>query len=252
MKVFENFADYYDIFYRDKDYESEIDTLLGLLKGKIKEDALILDMGCGTGRHAFELNKRGYTVHGIDLSEEMIHIAENKYREIESMTFAVDDIRQYQSEQKFNLVLSLFHVLSYQNTNEDICKAFRTAYNCLEENGLFVFDCWYGPGVLTDHPYVKITEAEDERYTYKKIAKPQMDANKNIVKVDCETMIVEKSTSKMTSIEEIHSMRYLFEPEVEYMLNHEGFILEKACDCKTMGKLDYNSWTAYFIARKKK
>ena len=44
MKVFENFADYYDIFYRDKDYESEIDTLLGLLKGKIKEVILTFEL----------------------------------------------------------------------------------------------------------------------------------------------------------------------------------------------------------------
>ncbi len=122
MKVFENFANYYDIFYKDKDYETEIDMLLGLLKGKIKEDALILDMGCGTGRHAFELHKKGYRVHGIDLSREMINIANSKYRETDGITFAVNDIREYQNEQKFNLVLSLFHVLSYQNTNEDIWK----------------------------------------------------------------------------------------------------------------------------------
>ena len=42
----------------------------------------IIDIGCGTGRHAIELTKRGYTVTGVDLSENQIKRAREKAQEV--------------------------------------------------------------------------------------------------------------------------------------------------------------------------
>jgi 2-polyprenyl-3-methyl-5-hydroxy-6-metoxy-1,4-benzoquinol methylase len=64
---------------------SQIEVLTG-----IKPPLKILDVGCGTGRHAIEFAKRGYTVKGIDIANGYLEIAaENAGREGEAIEFAL-------------------------------------------------------------------------------------------------------------------------------------------------------------------
>lgn len=73
--VFNEYASYYDLLYRDKDYESEAAYINSLLQ-KYRPDAKsILELGCGTGRHASLLAEQGYHVLGLDQSEEMLECA---------------------------------------------------------------------------------------------------------------------------------------------------------------------------------
>ena len=59
---------------------------------------------------------------------------------------------------KFDVVTSLFHVMSYQTTNDALDKSFKTAKYHMKENGVFIFDCWNGPGVITEKPEKRIKE----------------------------------------------------------------------------------------------
>ena len=68
---------YYHILYgnrNDEDAELLIDNLLAHLKPNI--DNRIIDIACGRGRHSIYLNKKGYDVTGIDLSEQSIKYAQ--------------------------------------------------------------------------------------------------------------------------------------------------------------------------------
>ena len=60
MAVFEKYANYYDLFYKGKDTESECDFITQSIQkyglGTVQE---ILDAGCGTGRHAITLARHG-------------------------------------------------------------------------------------------------------------------------------------------------------------------------------------------------
>lgn len=78
MKTFMDYAYYYDMLNGEKDYQSEAKQIDSFIKkyGKAKENINILDLGCGTGRHDFELCKLGYKLTGIDISENMINIAQ--------------------------------------------------------------------------------------------------------------------------------------------------------------------------------
>ena len=64
MEVFKDYAYYYNLFYGDKDYSHEAEQVKKLIceYGVNKEVSTILDMGCGTGKHDFELCKLGYQV----------------------------------------------------------------------------------------------------------------------------------------------------------------------------------------------
>ena len=250
MEVFKDYAYYYNAFYHDKDYAAEgrqVDTLLKLYGSNIRK---VINYGCGTGRHDIELSKLGYDCTGIDMSPLMIDIArENSRIEKLQIDFDVADICQYEPTQKYDAVISLFHVMSYQNENEDILNAFLSARKALDKGGLFLFDVWYGPGVLSDRPSVRVKEVEDEENRMIRIARPVMYDKKNLVDVCYEVLVIHKKTNIVKTIEETHHMRYFFRPELELLLERSGFELLENLDCQSLGKTDYDSWTSYFIAK---
>lgn len=178
--------------------------------------------------------------------ETAVKIAEKENLNIH---FSVADIRKFIPERKYDAVISLFHVMSYQNTNDDILSVFRSARASLNEGGLLLFDAWYGPGVLSDKPCVRVREAEDENKKLIRIARPVMRDKENVVIVSYEVLVMDKKTSETSVIREEHSMRYWFRPEIEYFLGRSGFELVDSMDCSTLGETDYHSWTCYFIAK---
>lgn len=249
MEVFKDYAYYYNAFYHDKDYAAEgrqVDTLLKLYGSNIRK---VINYGCGTGRHDIELSKLGYDCTGIDMSPLMIDIARQNSKDMGAdIDFYVSDIRTYEPQDKYDAVVSLFHVMSYQNGNEDILAAFRSARKALKK-GVFLFDVWYGPGVLSSPPAVRVKEAEDDRYRMVRIAIPTMHDKTNVVDVCYEVLAVEKATGRTKMINETHHMRYFFRPELEFYLKESGFELIDNLDCVALGETGYGSWTSYFVAK---
>lgn len=250
MEIFQDYAYYYNAFYQDKDYVTEAQQVDMLLRKYGSNVQKIINYGCGTGRHDIELAKIGYQCTGIDMSSLMIDIAkENAKREKIDIDFSEADIRNYEPYEKYDAVISLFHVMSYQNSNEDIMRAFQAARKALEQNGLFLFDVWYGPGVLSDKPAIRVKEVEDDKYKLIRIAKPTMHDRTNVVDVCYEVLVIDKKLRETNVINEVHNMRYFFRPELEFYLEKSGFQLINNLDCTTLGETSYNSWTSYFVAR---
>lgn len=247
MEVFKDYAYYYNTFNKDKDYKKEAKQIDDLIKKYGNHIFKVLDFGCGTGKHDIELKKLGYYCTGIDLSPEMIEIA-NHDLEKEDINFLVDDIRKFKTKETYDSVISLFHVMSYQNKNEDVLSTFISAREAVKKGGLFIFDVWYGPGVLSDKPCVRVKELEDEENKLVRIAKPVMHDKENVVDVNYDILIINKNTGITKIIQEEHNMRYFFRPELEILLNNAGFQLIANVDCKTLGETNYDSWTSYFIA----
>ena len=251
MEVFQDYALYYNAFYQDKDYIGEARQIDELLKKygncNIKK---LMNFGCGTGKHDIELSKLGYQCTGIDVSPLMIDIAKSNIKnEQVKVEFYVADIRKYVTEKKYDAVISLFHVTSYQNGNDDIMAAFRSARKALDKGGLLLFGVWYGPGVLNNKPEVRVKEVEDGKYRLVRTACPVMHDTTNVVDVCYEVFVIDKETGKTRVINEIHKMRYFFRPEVEFYLKEADFELIDNLDCRTLEETDYDSWTSYFIAQ---
>ena len=84
MKQFGNlYSQYYDLLYSDKDYIREVDYIIKLIKENIDHSKTLLDMGCGTGKHAELLSNKDFIVHGIDISEDMLKIAKKRSKDKE-------------------------------------------------------------------------------------------------------------------------------------------------------------------------
>src|SRR5262249_40156392 len=120
---------YYDLLYRDKDYPEEARYVRSLLARHGINGGRLLELGCGTGKHAEQLARLGYSVRGIDSSPGMVELA-NKRAPAElrdGLAFELGDVRTARLGSRFDAVIALFHVASYQSANEDLTGMFATA-----------------------------------------------------------------------------------------------------------------------------
>ena len=250
-EVFDAYAAYYDLLYRDKDYPGEARYVHSLLRRHGVGNGEILELGCGTGKHAEQLVRLGFSVQGIDLSPSMVEIARKRTpAELFSrLGFDVGDARSARIGKHFDAAISLFPVASYQTSNEDLAGMLRTAAAHLKTGGIFVFDFWYGPAVLTDPPTERVKRLEDGIIQVTRTAKPTLRPNENVVDVHYQVQVKQNSNGRVADIEETHRMRYLFLPELRWMLQEAGLEVLDA-ERWMSGELGVGSWFGVIVARK--
>lgn len=251
--VFGNYARYYNLLYKDKDYAAEARYIHELIQKHHPGAKSIINLGCGTGNHDFELARFGYEITGIDMSEEML-VAANARCKSDNVTlpfpsFQKGDIRTVRLDKTFDAVISLFHVMSYQTTNDDLQAAIATAKVHLAPGGLFIFDCWYGPAVLSDPPVVRVKRLEDDSISVVRIAEPVMHPNENVVDVNYQVMITDKLMGTVEQLRETHRMRYLFFPEIELFLHDVGLCIIDASEWMTGSTPDRTTWSVCFVVK---
>jgi len=129
---------FYHILYKDRDYAEAqlfIDNITEYLN--LPENAKVLDLACGRGRHSIYLNKLGYNVIGADLSKNSIDYA--KEYENDTLHFEVKDMREPFAE-KFDAVFNLFTSFGYFQDKEDNLLALKAIKNSLNDYGFAVLD----------------------------------------------------------------------------------------------------------------
>jgi SAM-dependent methyltransferase len=219
MKVFDKYSLYYDLLYQDKDYDDEVDYIDQLINQHSSNAKSLLNMGCGTGKHDLLLMKKNYEIVGFDISKKMIaeaNLAKNKNQYKKSINFNKGDIQTFRMNTKFDVVTSLFHVMSYQTTNDALDKSFKTAKYHMKENGIFIFDCWNGPGVITEKPEKRIKEMSNSTYKIIRHAHPEIYPNNNCVDVNYDAKLYNNNGELLDTIKETHCMRYLFKTEIDF------------------------------------
>lgn len=253
---FSGSAVYYDTLYQDKDYDSEAIYIHSLLQCHHPGASTLLEMGCGTGVHSMLLAERGYQVHGFDYSKEMVAVARkrlaaNSCRKYVNIQYHQGDMRSYRINGRFDAVISLFHVVCYQLTNADLQATFETASHHLEPGGLFIFDTWYGPAVLTDHPKIRVKRMMNDDMSVIRIAEPELIPNNNRVEINFTYISQDRRSGKVREVIENHRVRYLFYPEIEYLFTQAGMDLIGAEEWLTGMVLGSGTWGACFIGQKR-
>lgn len=228
MSVFGKYADFYDLLYKDKDYQSECDVVEEIFKkyGK-KIISSILDLGCGTGSHAFIFHNKGYKIVGVDRSKIMLANAAKKLAKLSSkknIRFERGDLRDWKTNETFDAVIMMFAVLGYQLESKDVIQALSTVKKHLKKNGLFIFDVWYGPAVCTQKPSKRVKTVDTPNGKIIRIASSEIDTSKQVCTVHYTTSYI-RNEHQIQKIKEDHQMRYFFPQELELFLKKSGLEL---------------------------
>ena len=150
---------YYHILYKDRNYREAqlfMDNLTHYLN--LPEQAKVLDLACGKGRHSIYLNQLGFNVLGVDLSENSIEIANKNANE--TLHFQIHDMR-VPFEEKYDAVFNLFTSFGYFDNDEDNLKTLIAIKESLSDYGFAVIDFMNVPFVL-DNLIAEETKTIDE------------------------------------------------------------------------------------------
>jgi SAM-dependent methyltransferase len=253
--IFGSYARYYNLLYRDKDYAGEVEYIVQTLRAAARTAQTVLEFGSGTGRHGRLLAERGFKILGVEGSETMAVAAKTASQNFcstkeGSFDCVHGDIRVANLEAKFDAVLSLFHVVSYQTSNKDLLDTFGNAARHLDEGGVFFFDVWHGPAVLAERPSVRVKRVEDESTYLTRIAEPELDTNRSIVTVRYTMLAQSKADGTLTNFAEEHHMRYLFATEIDLLARQTGFTVERSEEFMTGRPASDSTWGVAYLLRK--
>jgi len=245
----------YDELYGKKDYLAEAQYIGALIQRYARGAKSILDLGCGTGRHAAHLAEKGYTIVGVDRSKAMLVQAgaqrEKLARSVRKrLSFYEHDIRTMQLGERFDVIVALFHVISYQTSNEDILAAFETVKAHLQSQGLFIFDFWYGPGIFSNPPTSRVKRIRVGSRLLLRVSEPIMHVQENTVDVQHLFIEVQNAASSYQEYSETHKMRYFFKPELFLLLKQAGLKPLTLVEWMSNRKPANNTWSAAIVARK--
>ena len=252
MSAFERYAPWYDLLYQDKDYASEVTFIDEQLRRHGATSGSLLDLGCGTGVHAYEFARRGWTVTGVDLSADMICRAEARGgSDTQRVRFRRGDICEAGPERDFDAIVSLFHVASYQTSRGRLKNMFSSAAMALKPGGIFLFDYWYGGAVLAQgvETRVKVVERAPLRVT--RIAQSDHNEASASVQVNYTLFCEDIAQSTIHRIDEAHHLRYWFPFEIEALLSETGFEpIGQYAWLSTTRPPNSQDWAAYAVGRK--
>jgi SAM-dependent methyltransferase len=244
--VFNAYSRYYDLLYRDKDYAAEADYVRSLLHRHGVEAGDLLEFGSGTGKHGCLLAQQGYKVHGIERSAEMVAAAQLA----PGFMCQQGDIANINMGRAYSAVLSLFHVISYQTTNQQLRAVFANAALHLNPDGLFLFDFWYSPAVYAQKPTVRVRRMTDDQVEITRIAEPVTHANENRVDVHYTIIARELATGNVHTLQEVHPMRHFSLPEIDLLAESHGLERIGAEEFSTGEAPSEDTWGVCVILQK--
>ena len=222
--AFGRYAAWYDTFQRQKDYQAEVQYVLGRVTAFVPGPKRWLDIGCGTGRHLGMLQALGIEVEGLDVSADMIARARAAFPQIR---FHVARAQDFVLNPGRDVVSMLFHVMSYQVSDVSIRSALDRVVAHLAPRGVLVFDFWNTAGVLREPPARRIREADIDGRQLFRISTPSDGAGRG--RFDIRFEFRWDSPDGPVVHEEIHALRHFTDEELETLLHAAGLTV-LSCD----------------------
>ena len=248
MGAYEKFAQVYDLFMDNIDYEEWADYITDHLKEHGISDGLVLELGCGTGTMTGLLADRGYDMIGVDNSEEMLAEAMEKRMESgQDILYLQQDMQEFELYGTVRAIVSVCDSLNYITEREELLQVFRLVNNYLDPEGLFLFD------MNTIHKYrdilgdTTIAENRDEgSFIWDNSYDPENGLNiyELAVFLPREDGLYEKA-------EEVHCQKAYAQEEIEELIREAGMELLEVYDAYTGRPAADDSERLFFIAREK-
>ena len=137
MNEYKKFSYYFDEVASSLDY----DLWLEFIEPYLKNGATILDLACGSGTLLTMLKLKGYDCEGLDLSSDIIDIANEKAKINHlRIPYYVEDMTDFNLNKQYDMITCFFDSVNFLKTKEDIDNMFTCVKKHLKKGGLFIFD----------------------------------------------------------------------------------------------------------------
>jgi len=131
----------YDLIYSFKNYQKESEEIAQLIHSRKPEAQKILDVACGTAElHRYLGND--FSITGLDINPGFIKIAKRK---IPIGEYYIGDMREFELEQTFDVILCMFSSIGYVKDFEELVSTLRSFRSHLSEGGLIIVEPWITP-----------------------------------------------------------------------------------------------------------
>ena len=141
MGAYEALAASYDRLTNDVDYRATVDFYRDILAQEGLHPRTAVDLACGTGTVSLLLARQGLDVTGVDLSEEMLTMAQQKAEELENPPrFVRQSLQELTLPRGVDLAVCALDSLDYITDPQDCAEAIRRVYRALNPGGIFIFD----------------------------------------------------------------------------------------------------------------
>ncbi|MBQ8966597.1 class I SAM-dependent methyltransferase [Ruminococcus sp.] len=140
MNGYGSFAKYYDALQADVPYKAIAGRIRELGLAHSSENEVVVELGCGTGRLCRELEKLGFDVIGVDISEEMLDEAENARTADSDITYILQDMTELDLWGAADIIVCVLDGMNHLPNIEAFRRAVERASMFTCDGGLFIFD----------------------------------------------------------------------------------------------------------------
>jgi SAM-dependent methyltransferase len=238
------YAECYDQIHSSKSYDGEAARMLKYLEGDLGRTGIsrILDFGCGTGIHLNSLFDEKRELYGYDRNEYMLNIARQNHPDV----FVTSDFTKIPG--KLDLVYSLFDVINYQVSDEEIEIFFQSIASKMAQGAVLVVDGWHYSGVVQNPPKMRERDILLKSSIITRRVTPTSSDNFRTTVLD---ISLEDKFSSKTLARESHIMRAFDAPELAMFTQACGFTGVTFKDGRDWDKdLEPNSWRFVMFAEK--
>lgn len=245
MKAYDGFANVYDIMQVDVDYPLWISTFDKCIQTYNKGARHVLEVACGTATIGLGLSQKGYVVDGLDTSEEMLTVAQQKAKEARvKMNFYRQDMSLMTLNKKYDAIVVPCDGVNYLLDALTIKQFFSRVAAHLKPEGIFIFDLstlYKLSTVIGNHTFSETFEKS--AYIWENSFDPSTNTLEFVL-----TLFIEDHKDRYQRIEEFHEQRSYTKEEIKAWLT-PWFELLEICDGDTFEPLAENSERMCFVCK---
>lgn len=244
--VFDRYGAVYDLLYAGKDSQAEAAYVHRILMDEGTRVRDVLEVGCGTGRHARPLVEAGYVIHGVERSEEMVKRAQ----QVDGFTVSCGDIRDVELGRQFDAAVALFHVLGYLTEQDHLEAGLQNIWNHLLPGAVFIFDFWHTAAVYGTGPENRLHHYEGPNSQVWKFATPRVLLDENVVEVSFD-ILMKGGDAALETFSELHRMRHFSIFELNLLATKIGFEVVRYEPFMEDGTVSSDTWGVTAVWRKR-